>query len=518
MQSQRTREFELNTRTPSKSKWLKSALLLAQLGSLHALDYKLSGELDLFSKVGFNNSPLNSKLGIYPTESFSSVTGNVYFNVGLLPKHVADHKLRFGIGGEVGGVIYDGTKLRIDHGHDDQRFGSVIYNFIGGWHGYFFNKYWGASYAGTSQSASLHARPYVLDNAYLDYNYKDVFGFKLGRYTANIDLMSGSNQGWELYYKPTKNLKLWWWSSYGRGLAFNSWIYEFYAVVPYLKKDGQYINYGWHGTSATYDYKNLSTEFYYYFSPKTYNAPGIKLSYDTNKNFKQVGFRSQSLIMLTVPIYYSGWYNPKTGLYSIWDAASHGSAVGKYGVTLNLRQIFRWNRFTYIIGLYNTFGNSDAYLGAHTMPMGNNTSYVNDIYGMVAYDFWDNTVYDGIADAATNANTTTIYGSVGSVYKKFAWSIFGRVSNANKDFKGHRGRSNEYSAALSLDYAFTRSLFFHVKVEYYGVQMHRGYLAGLPGLTALPTFSCSPGNTNCSVPKANYQDRSHLMANLTLKF
>ncbi|TSA83785.1 outer membrane family protein [Helicobacter mehlei] len=489
-------------------------LVLAQLGSLHALDYKLSGELDLFSKVGFNNAPLNSKLGIYPTESFASVVGNVYFNVGLLPKHVADHTLRFGIGGEVGGVIYDGTKLRVDHGHDDQRYGSVIYNFIGGWHGYFFNQYFSPTYDGVGKSGALHARPYVLDNAYLDYNYKDVFGFKLGRYTANIDLMSGSNQGWELYYRPTKNFKLWWWSSYGRGLAFNSWIYEFYAVVPYLKPGGNpannssWINYGWHGASATYDYKNLSTEFYYYFSPKTYNAPGIKLSYDTNKNFRQVGFRSQSLIMLTVPIYYSGWYDPKTGLYSIWDAASHGSAVGKYGVTLNLRQIFRWNKFTYIIGLYNTFGNSDAYLGSHTMPMGNNSSYVNDIYGMVAYDFWDNSVYDGIADAATNANTTTIYGSVGSVYKKFAWSIFGRVSNANKDSKGHRGRSNEYSAALSLDYAFTRSLFFHVKVEYYGIEIHNGYKIGYFGL---PQFGKA-------TYQARYQDRSHLMANLTLKF
>lgn len=502
--------------------------ILAQIGSAHAgyiggmFDYTLNGQLDAFTKVGFSNAKLNSQKGIYPTESFASITGNVQFSMSLLPKYISDHKLRFNLGGEAGGVPYDGTRYTIEHGihepvwggdHYGQRYGSVVYNFIGGYHGYFFNKYWAPLYSGNSEAGALHSRPWIVNNASLEYDYKGIFGMKLGRYDANIDLMSGSNQGWEFYYRPVKNLRLWWWSSFGRGLAFNSWIWDFYAVVPYLKKDGKYINYGWHGISATYDYKKLSAEFYYYFAPKTYNAPGFKLVYDTDKNFQQVGFRSQSMIMVTVPIYYSGWYNPEKGTYSIWNASSHGAPVGKYGVTLNIRQIFRWNKFTYILGLYNTFGNSDAYLGSHTMPMGNNTSYVNDIYGVVAYDFWDNTAYDGLEDAVANANTTTIYGSVGSVYKKFAWHIFGRVSNANKGWglNKHRGRDNEYSAALSLDYAFTRSIFWHVKVEYYGVEMHRGYLAGLPGLFSLPDFGPK-------APKANYQDRSHLMSTLTLKF
>ncbi|WP_104725752.1 outer membrane family protein [Helicobacter felis] len=486
--------------------WILSCLFLK------AFDYSFSGRLDTFSKIGFNHSPINTKKGIYPTESFVDVAGFAQIKLGLLPKHTTDHKLSFSLGGEIAGVPYDSTKYLKDQ--NGQLIGSDVYNFIGGWHGYFFNKYFGADYAGHAQSGAWNARPYILDTAYINYDYKNIFGFKLGRYEANINFMSGSNQGWELYYRPIKNLRLWWWSSFGRGLAFNSWIYQFYAVVPYLKpggtraNDSSWINYGWHGITATYDYKNLSAEFYYYFAPKTYNAPGFKFTYDTNKNFQQVGFRSQTLLMVTVPIYYSGWYNPKTGLYSIWDNPQHGAPTGKYGVTLNIRQIFRWNKFTYILGLYNTFGNSDALLGSHTMPMGNNTSYVNNIYGIVAYDFWDNIGYDGLADALSNANTTTIYGSVGSVYKKFAWHIFGRVSNANKDAQGHRGRSNEYSAAISFDYAFTPSILAHIKFEYYGVQIHQGYKVGYFGL---PHFNDSAYN-------ANYQDRSHMMTNLTLKF
>ncbi len=483
--------------------------LLGYLGIswLHAFDYSFSGQLDTFSKIGFNHSPLNSAKGIFPTESFIDVAGTAQIRVGLLPRHTANHSLNFHLGGEMAGVPYDSTKYLIDQANG-KVFGSDVYNFIGGWHGYFFNKYFGPDYAGHGQSGAWNARPYILDTAYIDYQYKDVFGIKLGRYAANIDLMSGSNQGFEFYYKPMKNLKLWWWSSFGRGLAFNSWIYQFYAVVPYLQKNGQFINYGWHGITATYDYDKLSAQFYYFFAPKTYNTPGIKLVYDTNKNFQQVGFRSQTLLMVTVPIYYSGWYNSETGHYSIWDNPQHGSPTGKYGVSLNIRQIFRWNKFTYILGLYNTFGNSDALLGSHTMPMGNNTSYVNDIYGIVGYDFWDNIGYDGLSDAVVNANTTTVYGSVGSVYKKFAWHIFGRVSHANKDAQGHRGRADEYSAALSLDYAFTPSILLHFKVEYYGVQIHQGYRVGYFGL---PQF----GNPAF---QANYQDRSHLMTNLTLKF
>ncbi|WP_104749082.1 outer membrane family protein [Helicobacter cynogastricus] len=482
--------------------WILSCLFLG------AFDYSFSGRLDNFSKIGFNHSQLNSAKGIFPTESFVDVVGFAQIKLGLLPKHTTDHKLSFSLGGAVAGVPYDSTKYLRDAGHDNDIYGSVVYNFIGGWHGYFFNQFLDPKYNGTANSGAFHARPYVLDTAYINYSYKDIFGMKLGRYEANINFMSGSNQGWELYYRPVKNFTLWWWSSFGRGLAFNSWIYQFYATTPYLQKNGQYINYGWHGLSATYDYKGLSAQAFFYFSPKTYNAPGFKLIYDTNKNFQQVGFRSQTLLMVTVPIYDSGWYDPITKTYSIWDASPHGDPVGKYGVTLNIRQIFRWNKFTYILGLYNTFGNSDAFLGSHTMPMGNNSSYVNDIYGIVGYDFWDNSAYDGLADALTNANTTTIYGSVGSVYKKFAWHIFGRVSNANKNAQGHQGRSNEYSAALSLDYAFTPSILFHVKFEYYGVQVHQGYRIGYFGL---PQFNNPAFNSN-------YQDRSHMMTNVTLKF
>ncbi|BCD70860.1 outer membrane family protein [Helicobacter suis] len=482
---------------------------LSQINFLEGYDFKITGRLENFSKIGFNHSAINTKYGIYPTETFTDVVGFAQIKVGLLPKAIEEngHTLSFSLGGAMAGIPYDGTKYLKDQ--NGQVFGSVVHNFIGGWHGYFFNKYFNMA------SGAYHARPYVLDTAFLQYDYKHIFGFKIGRYEANIDFMSGSNQGFEFYYRPIKNLKLWWWSSYGRGLAFNSWIYQFYATTTYNQPNGTRANYGWHGITATYDYKNLTAQAFFYFSPKTYNAPGFKLIYDTNKNFQNVGFRSQTLLMLTVPVYDSGWYNSKTHTWSIWDAVSNGTGalgqiIGKYGVALNIRQVFWWNHWSVILGLYNTFGNPDAYLGSHTMPMGNNTSYVNNYVSssIVGYDFWDNTAYDGLADALTNANTTTIYGSVGSFYKKFAWHIFGRVSNANHNAQGHLGRANEYSAALSLDYAFTTSVFVHFKLEYYGVYIHQGYQVGYFGLPQYnnPDF------------KANYQDRSHIMTNITLKF
>ncbi|WP_104714210.1 outer membrane family protein [Helicobacter cetorum] len=494
---------------------------LFALNSLNAFDYEFSGRMENFSKIGFNNSIINSKKGIYPTESFVDVVGMAQVKLNLLPKHTTDHKLSFSLGGTVAGIVFDKTKNEIDQA-TGMPYGSIVYNFIGGYHGYFFNKFLDPAYACNKglcrpdpNSGASHARPYVLDTAFLQYDYKDIFGFKLGRYEANIDFMSGSNQGWELYYQPFKtqnqSLKFWWWSSYGRGLAFNSWVYEFYATTPYLQSNGKYINYGWHGITATYNYKRLSAQFDYYFSPKTYNAPGFKLIYDTNTDFKYVGFRSQTMVMVMFPMYYSGWKNDK-GQYSIWDGAQHGSQIGKNAVSLNIRQIFWWDKWTAILGIYNTFGNADAFLGSHTMPLGNNNSYVGDgiTESILAFDFWDNTAYDGLADAVTNANTFTIYGSIGGIIRRFAWHIAGRVSHANRNSQGHLGRANEYSLALNLSYAFTHSIFANLKLQYYGVQMNEGYQVGYFGL---PQFNNPNGDYS-----ANYQDRSNLMTNLTLKF
>ncbi len=502
------------------------SLLSFLLCPVEAFDYRFSGRVENFSKIGFNNSQINTKKGIYPTESFIDIVTLAQVKVNLLPKGIENHRLSVSLGGAIAAIPYDKTKYYINQANG-KVFGSIVENFIGGYHGYFYNKYLGPAYAGTSQSASYHARPYVVDTAFLRYDYKDVFGFKAGRYEANIDFMSGSNQGWEVYYQPykteTQRLRFWWWSSFGRGLAFNSWIYEFFATVPYLKKGGNpsnsndFINYGWHGITTTYSYKGLDAQFFYYFAPKTYNAPGFKLVYDTNRNFENVGFRSQSMIMTTFPLYYRGWYNPETNTYSLEDSTPHGSLLGRNGVTLNIRQVFWWDNFNWSIGFYNTFGNSDAFLGSHTMPRGNNTSYIsNEISvttrhaGMIGYDFWDNTAYDGLADAITNANTFTFYTSVGGIHKRFAWHVFGRVSHANKNALGQVGRANEYSLQFNASYAFTESVLLNFRITYYGARINKGYQAGYFGA---PKFNDPDGDFS-----ANYQDRSYMMTNLTLKF
>ncbi|WP_411710018.1 outer membrane family protein, partial [Helicobacter heilmannii] len=41
--------------------------LVAQLS---AFDYKISGRVGSFSRIGFNNAPINTDKGLYPTGSY----------------------------------------------------------------------------------------------------------------------------------------------------------------------------------------------------------------------------------------------------------------------------------------------------------------------------------------------------------------------------------------------------------------------------------------------------------------
>ncbi len=88
-----------------------------------------------------------------------------------------------------------------------------------------------------------HTRNYVIYNAYLRYNYKDIFQIRGGRYESPADYMSGYNQGLDMTLN-LGNFKFWWFSSFGRGFAYNEWLYNFYSPKTYTLKNGQTINPG----------------------------------------------------------------------------------------------------------------------------------------------------------------------------------------------------------------------------------------------------------------------------------
>lgn len=81
---------------------------------LNAFEYQISARVGSFSRIAFNQSIINSKKGIYPTGSYVTTTGALQVDSSLLPKGIENHKLGFGVGGEIGVLAYDSTKFLID--------------------------------------------------------------------------------------------------------------------------------------------------------------------------------------------------------------------------------------------------------------------------------------------------------------------------------------------------------------------------------------------------------------------
>ncbi|BEG57844.1 hypothetical protein NHP21005_15320 [Helicobacter sp. NHP21005] len=160
---------------------------------LQALDYKISGRVGSFSRIGFNNAPINTDKGLYPTGSYVTTIGALEVNANLLPKSVENQKLEVGLGGEIGGLAYDSTRgLRDQNGVLQP----ANWYYMGRWEGYLMNAPW----RHVREEDESHAKNYILYNAYLSYTYKDIFGIKAGRYLSPEALfLRGYNQGFTLF-------------------------------------------------------------------------------------------------------------------------------------------------------------------------------------------------------------------------------------------------------------------------------------------------------------------------------
>ncbi|WP_407645771.1 outer membrane family protein [Helicobacter bizzozeronii] len=440
-------------------------ILWVGLGYLHAFDYQLGGKAGSFSRIGFNNTPINSQKGLYPTGSYVTAVGALQIDANLLPKWVSDHKLRAGIGGELGGLAYDSTKTLRDTSGIDPGYQPANWYYMGRWEGYLMDAPWTKTPYARYQD-SVHAKNYILYNLYLDYSYKDIFGIKLGRYKSNALFLRGYNQGFEVFFKWS-HFKFEWFSTYGRGLANIQFIRNFYAPVSYQYPDGRRFNYGMHAFSVTWKSKHFLLMPFIWFYPKNFNAPGFQANADFS--FSNWGVSTQ--VYAWFPIYSA----------TLAKTYYRGDLIGRDTASLLVRQ--RFDIKNYHVGwlVYKNFGNANAQLGWNGSP--------------IPFDTTDDTPYEDAYTNLYNANSLTIAGIVGGKIKQFSWQLLGKLT--------YSPRADSQSLGLTLEYHLTKRINFMVRLNGYQVVMHRGYKVGYFHAGYNPKFAPTT------------QDRSYLMTSMS---
>lgn len=445
---------------------MKKSVLIGMLiaSNSYAFNSSFQGWLESFSKIGFNNQSINEDLGKYPTESFASMVGSV----GLFGDILESKRLSYGLSVTAGGLVLDSSMPK-----SPGAVGSINTEYIGSWRGY-----------NSSKAESI--RTFVFNNAFLKYNIvnneKFSLAFKGGRYKSIAEYMSGYTQGFELESKIAlnsngSNLKLWWFSSYGRAFAYGEWLIDFYSPRGYFTDSGRFANYGIHAFKAEFNV-NLNEKNkllilpYVYFSPGTYTAPAFRLAYAFIGN----KLYSKTMINLLSPIH----DDRVVGQYY------YGNLAGKNTFNLYATQTFIIKNVDFGVGIYKNFGNANARIGT------------NGNYLML--DFWTASAYDlgrSISDMI-GKDAITPFLFVGANHGKkgqFNWKLIGRITESS--------RSSEQSVALNANYSFN-NVTIGAKLEYFNDITKANYKVG------------ANGNTQ-GVPK-NISDRSHAFLYINYKF
>lgn len=424
-----------------------------------------TGWVESFSKIGFNNQSIDPNLGKYPTDSFSAMVGSFGLKSELKSQI---QTLKAGLSVTAGALVYDSSSESYPGGT-----GSVMNEYIGMWEGF-----------DLQGKSSVKRHYYVVNNAYLDYELKlgakSGFYLKGGRYESSAEYMSGYTQGFEVGLNLS-NLKLWWFSSYGRAFAYGQWLVDFYAPRGYYNTDangnnvGKFIHNGIHAFKATYSFLRLDIIPAVYFSKGTYIAPIIEARYDSKRDFDGKGFRSQTTVHFMNPLHESR----VVGNYR------YGDLVGKEAQTLYIKQRFDINQYNLGLGLYKNFGNANAYIGTIGNPL--------------SLDLWTTTAYDlgrNISDMiGKDAITPFVFVGGKHFDNRFSWNLISRYSDSR--------RSEEASIAGSLSYALGGGLSVGVKLEWLRDTTKAGYRVG-----SNPNKDGSDLQTIKSTPKRT-DDRSH---------
>lgn len=418
-----------------------------------------TGWVESFSKIGFNNQSIDANLGKYPTDSFSAMVGSFGLKSELKSQI---QTLKAGLSVTAGALVYDSSSEAYPGGA-----GSVMNEYIGMWEGF-----------DLQGKSGVKRHYYVVNNAYLDYELKlgakSGFYLKGGRYESSAEYMSGYTQGFEVGLNLS-NLKLWWFSSYGRAFAYGQWLVDFYAPRGYVDSGGKFVHNGIHAFKATYSFLGLDIIPAVYFSKGIYIAPIIEARYDTNRDFVGKGFRSQTTVHFMNPLHESR----VVGNYR------YGDLVGKEAQTLYIKQRFDINQYNFGLGLYKNFGNANAYIGTIGNPL--------------SLDLWTTTAYDlgrNISDMiGKDAITPFVFVGGKHFDNRFSWNLISRYSDSR--------RSEEASIAGSLSYALGGGLSVGVKLEWLRDTTKAGYRVG-----SNPENDGSDLSTIKSILKRT-DDRSH---------
>ncbi|WP_104751663.1 outer membrane family protein [Helicobacter baculiformis] len=471
-------------------------------GALQSYEFKLGGFADQSAFIGFNNSKINREKGIYPTERYATITGYLGLDMDLLPKNTKDHSLKAKIGGIVGGVLYDGTKSK--------QGGSIISDIFGDYNGFMGGYKFLSDDENfiVSNGDKTITRNYTWSDIYIDYQYKQYFGFKGWRYKSSMAYQTGHTQGFEVY-GGFKDFRLTWFSSFGRAFATGSYIKDWYA--PRTTYYGNYTKNaqgGWdshgaqtflgtHALQVNYQRHKLSLEGFFYFSPKIYNAPGFKVAWDSNPNFTNRGFRSQTSILAFFPIYYP-WMVINSSGGHIYQ---YGRPVTQNGQSLAIKQRFDFNEF-YLVGTFlKNFKNPNYKIGNMGNPAG--------------VEFGSDSAWVGIKGPAITGDAVTgNIGYGGSHFKdKFVWQMQWQWTSAPVAYAARVG--------VLFQYTFNKILSATVDLSYYGIHTRKGYQPDIS------TQACIAGqNTNPEKPsegyimtcQGGYQDRSSLTTSLVATF
>lgn len=422
-----------------------------------------TGWVESFSKIGFNNQSIDANLGKYPTDSFSAMVGSFGLKSELKSQI---QTLKAGLSVTAGALVYDSSSRYYPGGA-----GTVMDEYIGMWRGF-----------DTGGNVSKR-HYYVVNNAYLDYELKlgakSGFYLKGGRYESSAEYMSGYTQGFEVGLN-LGNLKLWWFSSYGRAFAYGQWLVDFYAPRGYVDSGGKFIHNGIHAFKATYSFLGLDIIPAVYFSKGTYIAPIIEARYDSKRDFDGKGFRSQTTVHFMNPLHESR----VVGNYR------YGDLVGKEAQTLYIKQRFDINQYNFGLGLYKNFGNANAYIGTIGNPL--------------SLDLWTTTAYDlgrNISDMiGKDAITPFVFVGGKHFDNRFSWNLISRYSDSR--------RSEEASIAGSLSYAFGGGLSVGVKLEWLRDTTKAGYRVGSNGSGSINSVAGASSGDTKSTPKRT-DDRSH---------
>ncbi|PAF52770.1 outer membrane family protein [Helicobacter sp. 13S00477-4] len=420
----------------------KSLLLTGLFVSVSwGFDYNISGQVQNWSKFGFNNNKIDTINGKYPTDSFSVISASLGIELQL------GAGFKAGLGGTVGGLVFDNTKFQhttTGELYDPQ---GLAWNYFGFWPGPDYR----------SQISARTTRNYLFQNAFISYQYDKYIEAKIGRFSIPGDWLSGYIQGLWLQSSAIPHTKIWAFTTNKRASLGGKWLKDFKYMNQNIALDngkGFYM----YSLGADFKYKNFGIQAYVYAQDSRFIAPGLHLTYDTNPNFNLEGFRSKTEIIYLF-MQHVGQALNKTTSYNNYDIFLYTGPqlAGKGGQSLMIRQSFDINNYSFGAIVYKNFGNPNEFLTPYGDPTG--------------FDNYDNSVYDSTAwNNVFRRDSINGFIFASGKYTHWSWGFLGRIT--------HSPRADEQAVSLNFDYKFPLNITAGIKLEYYNNTTFRGYTLG----------------------------------------